>query len=297
MNTSYADRFRSPEAMANYRAAYDAALALWPMPPEAHTVATNFGTTHLNVAGPPDAPPLLLVHGGQVNSTQWYSNIGPLSQHFRVYALDVVDQMGRSIPTRQLETPEDCATWLGDVLDALHIERASFIGHSHGGWQCLNLALTAPERVERMALLSPSAALYRLSLNLFFHMLPVLIRPTRGMFYWSFQWLTTLPLDPDQPHPLVEQFMVGALSFKPQELALGVISVFSDDELRRITTPTLLLIGEQEVVYRARPSRVLARAQRLMPNVEAHLIPGGKHLFPISQAEATNARMVAFLTG
>jgi pimeloyl-ACP methyl ester carboxylesterase len=87
--------------------------------------------------------------------------------------------------------------------------------------------------------------------------------------------------------------MIGAKSFKPQELSLGVTSVFTDEELRRLNIPTLLLVGEHEVVYE--PKRVLERARRLMPNIEAELISGGGHIFPIDQAEATNNRMVAFL--
>jgi pimeloyl-ACP methyl ester carboxylesterase len=88
--------------------------------------------------------------------------------------------------------------------------------------------------------------------------------------------------------------MIGALSFKPQELSLGVLSVFTDEELRRINIPTLLLVGEREVVYQ--PGRALERARRLMLHVEAELIEGGGHLFPVDRAEATNARILKFLT-
>src|SRR5512147_1785816 len=94
VSMSYADRFKSPEGAEQYRAAYDATLALWPVPYEALDITTDFGTTHINVAGSPDSPPLVLIHGAQVNSTQWYTNIEPLSRHFHVYALDVIDQMG-----------------------------------------------------------------------------------------------------------------------------------------------------------------------------------------------------------
>jgi hypothetical protein len=63
---------------------------------------------------------------------QWYPNIEPLSRHFRVYAPDVIDQMGRSVPTRKLKTPKDCSDWLTEVLDALDLERVAIIGHSEG---------------------------------------------------------------------------------------------------------------------------------------------------------------------
>jgi pimeloyl-ACP methyl ester carboxylesterase len=208
-----------------------------------------------------------------------------------VYTPDVVDQMGRSVPTRKLKTPQDCSDWLSDVLDGLHLERATIAGHSHGGWQALNLAMKAPQRVERLVLLSPASAFVHLSRQLFLRMLPVFVIPTRAMFTWCFQWMTTMPLG--QQHPIVEQFMIGAKAYKPQELSLGVVSVFTDEELRQINVPTLLLIGEHEVIYE--PSAVFERARRLIPHIEAELIAGGGHLFPVDQADATNARILAFL--
>lgn len=294
---SLESRFKSPAHAARFLAAYDATLGLWPVPHEGMEVKTSFGITHINVAGSSNLPPLVLIHGGQISSPVWYPNIEPLSRHFRVYAPDVVDQIGRSVPTRKLRTAQDCSDWLTEVLDALNLDCVPMVGHSHGGWQVLNMAIRHPERVARMVLLSPAASFFRLAWQVFLRMMPVLVAPTRGMFYWSFQGMTTTPLDKDSPHPLVEQFMIGALSFKPQELSLGVVTVFGDDVLRQIKMPTLLLIGEHEVIYPHKPQRVLEHARRLIPHIEADLITNGIHLFPIDQAEATNARMLKFLTG
>lgn len=286
-------RFRSPEDADKYNSAYEAILGLWPVPHEAIDADTRFGSTHINAAGAPGLPPLILIPGAQISSTVWYPNIEPLSRHFRVYALDVIDQTGRSVPTRRLKTPQDSADWLTDVLNALSIERATFAGHSQGCWQALNLAKLAPERVERMALLSPGPPFAQLRWQMFVRMLPVFLRPTRRMFYWNFQWLTTMSLDEDQPHPLIELLMIGPMTYKPDELGMGVYSVFTDDELRQIHMPTLLLIGEHERVVN--PHKIIERARRVMPAVEAELIPDAGHLMPVDQAEATNARMLAFL--
>ena len=70
--------FKTPEGEAKYRAAYNATLALWPVPHQALDVKTSFGLTHVNVAGSPELPTLLLLHGFGVCSTQWYANIEPL---------------------------------------------------------------------------------------------------------------------------------------------------------------------------------------------------------------------------
>ena len=91
--------FKSPQGEARYLAAYDATLALWPVPHQALDVETSFGTTHINTAGAADLPPLLLIHGVGLSSTQWYSNVAALSRYFRIYALDTIGQVGRSVRT------------------------------------------------------------------------------------------------------------------------------------------------------------------------------------------------------
>jgi hypothetical protein len=62
--------FKTPEGAAKYRAAYNATLSLWPVPHEALDIQTSFGTTHINTAGSPELPPLILLHGFGVCSTQ-----------------------------------------------------------------------------------------------------------------------------------------------------------------------------------------------------------------------------------
>jgi pimeloyl-ACP methyl ester carboxylesterase len=76
-------------------------------------------------------------------------------------------------------------------------------------------------------------------------------------------------------------------------LSFGATTVFKDEELSQIKMPTLLLVGEQEVIHK--PMKVLERAKRLIPEVETELIKGGGHVFPLDQAEATNARILKFL--
>jgi pimeloyl-ACP methyl ester carboxylesterase len=84
-NGSYQGRFKTSEDAARYLSAYQATLALWPVPHEPLDAPTSFGVTHINVAGALELPPLILIPGAQTSSTVWYPNIEPLSRH-RVYA-------------------------------------------------------------------------------------------------------------------------------------------------------------------------------------------------------------------
>lgn len=286
-------RFKTPEAAQKYLSAYETTLGLWPVPHEDLEVDTRFGSTHINAAGSPNAPPMLLIHGAQTSSTVWYPNIETLSSQFRVYAPDVVDQSGKSTPTRKLLNRQDCADWLCDVLDALKIERTSLVGHSHGGWQVLNLAIMASQRVDRLILLSP-AGITRLRWGVFLRMIPAFIVPSKRMFYRGFQWSTVKQLDIEHPEPIIDQMILGATCFKPQELSLGVVHVFGDEELRQIDKPTLLLVGDREKIFE--PRLMVERARHLIPQIEADTISNAAHLLPIDQSEVVNSRMMTFLT-
>jgi pimeloyl-ACP methyl ester carboxylesterase len=286
-------RFKSPEAEASFVKAYEAILALWPVAYETAKVSTAYGETQLHMAGSRELPPLVLLHGAQISSPVWYANIEALSRHFRVYAPDVVDQMGLSIPSRKLQTPHDYSDWLCEVMDGLGLETAHLLGHSQGGWQAINMAIQKPERVEKLVLLAPAPAIAQMKMQVLLRMLPVFVRPTRASFRNYLQWMTSLELH--ETHPIVEQFFVGAQAFTAGELSFGATSVFRDDALRQIKSSTLLLVGEREVVYE--PKKVLERASRLIPNIETGIIKGGGHLFPIDQAEATNKRILEFLKG
>jgi pimeloyl-ACP methyl ester carboxylesterase len=69
--------------------------------------------------------------------------------------------------------------------------------------------------------------------------------------------------------------------------------VYTDEELRRIAVPTLLLIGEREVIYD--PRTAIDRARRWIANLEAALVPGANHGLPMEQAERVNKQIVGFL--
>jgi pimeloyl-ACP methyl ester carboxylesterase len=61
--------FKTPEAEKLYLAAYEAVLALWPVPSDPLDVPTRFGITHVNASGPKGRPAMVLFPGFDANST------------------------------------------------------------------------------------------------------------------------------------------------------------------------------------------------------------------------------------
>lgn len=103
--------------------------------------------------GPADADAVVCVHG----VTQHGGIFEQLGRHLgtdrRVVAVDL-----RGHGDSGREPPWNLDTHVDDLLetvDALGIERATWIAHSFGGLVAATLAARAPERVERLALLDP----------------------------------------------------------------------------------------------------------------------------------------------
>ena len=132
--------FKSKQGEAEYLAAYDTMMAYWPVPYESIDIPGTYGCTHLVASGPKDAPPLVLLHGGRASLTMWSANVGDLSQDYRVYAVDIIGQPGKSIPDHTFKKRDDLIPWFTGLLDCAHTyQRASLVGQSYGGWFALAL--------------------------------------------------------------------------------------------------------------------------------------------------------------
>ena len=85
-----------------------------------------------DIPGPPGAPAVLLLHGlGATARLNWGPSFRPLSQHFRVIALDHRGH-GRGLRTAHFRL-EECADDAAAALLALGVERAVVVGYSMGG--------------------------------------------------------------------------------------------------------------------------------------------------------------------
>jgi pimeloyl-ACP methyl ester carboxylesterase len=280
--------FKTPELEKRYMAAYDEVLGLWPVAHEVLDVPTRFGLTHINASGSQDSPAMVLLPGYGANSTMWFPNIAALSSRHRVYALDTIGQPGKSVP-RCAVSAANSPEWIAGVLDGLKLERPHMMGISLGGWLTLNFALHSSERVKRIVLLDPAAALEGVSAAFFWHsLIPIMIHPTRAGLTRYFRWMTQ---GFQVNRSWGELMLLGILNIRPQPPIRA--TVFSDEELRQVHTPTLLLIGGRSVIYN--PDRALRRATRLMPNLEAEIIPDASHALNAEKAEIVNEHILQFL--
>ncbi len=123
------------------------------LPPGAAMELPGRGTTFVRrIAGPPDAPTVLLLHGWTASADlNWFTCYRPLSQHYRVVALDHRGH-GRGIRSKATFRLEDCADDAIAVCDVLGIDEVIPIGYSMGGPVAQLLWQRHPDRVRGLVL-------------------------------------------------------------------------------------------------------------------------------------------------
>jgi pimeloyl-ACP methyl ester carboxylesterase len=70
-----------------------------------------------------------------------------------------------------------------------------------------------------------------------------------------------------------------------------------EEDIKKLKTPTLLLIGDHELIYEANPDHVIKRAEELVENIQTALIPNCSHLLIYEQTELVNSHILSFLSG
>lgn len=98
---------------------------------------------------------VVLVHGYLESMYVWDDFVPLLAPHVRVVTVDVPGH-GISQVLGEVHTMEMMADVLRGMLDALGIGRATFVGHSMGGYISLAFCAKYPERMEGLVLLSSS---------------------------------------------------------------------------------------------------------------------------------------------
>lgn len=102
--------------------------------------------------------PLLILHGLLGSLDNWHTLSKAFATSFRVLAVDQRNH-GRS-PHSDIFTYDAMAEDLVEFLDRLQIKSTFLLGHSMGGKTAMQLALSHPERVEKLIVVDISPRAY-----------------------------------------------------------------------------------------------------------------------------------------
>jgi pimeloyl-ACP methyl ester carboxylesterase len=281
--------FRTPAGEAKNVLAYNEVLTLWPTPYEELDISSDFGVTHIIASGPKNAEPIILLHGQYSTATSWIHLIPALCCSFRVFAVDTIGEIGKSRPSFLPKSRQDYRNWLCDIFDQSEIKKANLVGYSYGGFLATNFAIANPERVTRLILLAPGIP----NLGAFtspwaYYGLPMMILPSRFTIRRFINGASTKGYSTH--NPVHEQMIRGMINMRKVSF---LRPQFTDEELNKIVIPTLLILGEYEIMYE--PRKALERATQLIANLRTELIPEAGHMLISDQPEMVNQSMLNFL--
>ncbi|MET0901619.1 MAG: alpha/beta fold hydrolase [Acidimicrobiales bacterium] len=231
--------------------------------------------------------PLLWLNGSGSTIAQIAPLLDPYSAHFDVL---IHDQRGLG-RTEVPAGPYSMADYAADALALLDVvgwERTRVLGISFGGMVAQELAVTAPDRIERLALLCTSpggegGSSYPL------HELGALAPEDRARRHGTLldtrfdeAWLAEHPND---------KALVDLMGARPEPTQGAVLQLEARrdhdvwDRLDRVTCPTLVASGRYDGI--AAPENGEAIASRI-PGAELRLFEGG-HMFMVQDRAATRA--------
>ena len=271
----------------DYLAAYDALLDRWQVPITRIDVPGEFGTTRVNICGPEDGAPLVLMHGGRTASPGWFANAPALARAHRIYAIDTMGDPGRSVNHgRPLASRSDLARWLDELVAALELPEADYCGHSFGAWQTLTHALRAPHRVRRLVLLDPTQCFTGFAPNCLWHAARAYLPGGAPGHYLSWE---SRGAHLDEQWREFQLFAASAPTAK-----LIPARKPTPEQLSSLTNPTLILLAQNTRVHD--PAKVRRTAQRTLPHATIETLPGvSHHMIPFERPEELNRRLLDFL--
>ncbi|MGC5014443.1 alpha/beta fold hydrolase [Streptosporangium sp. DT93] len=259
---------------------YRELLDAWPVPAERLRVPTGQGETFVLACGPPQAPPVLLLHGSGTNSAMWAGEVADWARHFRLYAVDMIGEPGLSAPSRPSLASGAYADWLDDVLAGLGVRDPHLVGVSLGGWLALEHATRRPGRTGALALLCPGG----IGRQRYAVLVAALLLMPFGR--WGRRTTMGLVLGPGAapgPAPTPEEAarerafgehaMLIHEHFRPRREKLPV---FTDEALRGLRRPLMVTVGGRDALLDSHDTA--RRLRETVPHATVRLLPEAGHL-------------------
>jgi pimeloyl-ACP methyl ester carboxylesterase len=249
-------------------------------------------------------PPLVILPGLGTSIDFWQLSIPELATRHRVIAIDLPGFGKSDKPDAEYDL-----LWIDEqvcaLLDQRGVWRATFIGGSMGGHLGLLMALTHPERVERLVIMGssgvwpPPGPLLNLALNTLFNepLVTLYLRQHWPAIY-GLMFVHRTPLtDRIFRYQMALRANGGAFAAEGRASTRALRSIFYHsvrDRLSEIKVPVLLIWGAQDKIHPAESARLFRAG---LPDSRLVIVPDAGHEVMVDQPETFNRLVLAFLDG
>jgi 2-hydroxy-6-oxonona-2,4-dienedioate hydrolase len=251
--------------------------------------------------------PLLLLHGTGGHAETYLRNIGPLSRHFRVLAVDMIGH-GYTAHADGDYTMDTFADHVHGLMDVLGAERVFLSGESLGGGVACWTALKYPDRVRALSL--NTGILARPDENGLKELADIEDRTSRLVSELSretirrrLEWLV---YDPSamtdemveirlkvysQPGMAENMVRVMKTVLQMNRAAYGDVDYY-DHTLAKLQCPALVIWTDHNP---GKSFEAVKPAIEAIPDREVHVLTGAGHWPQWEKPEEVNSRMIEFL--
>ena len=251
---------------------------------------------HYEVTGRPGATPILMIQGLGASKNAWNLQRIAMATRFRSISLDNRGA-GRSDKPTQPFTLEQMADDAIAVLDAAGVVTAHVVGASMGGVISQIIAVKYPHRVRSLTLVCTACRNHPWRQELLQSWAHT--AEEKGMIEVgkeAAQWV----MSPRSFRRLVPAFTwMGPLAaLRPRHSFVSQIQAILDtredlvDELSSITAPTMVIVGNQDILTPRGDSEEIAER---IPNAELVVISGAAHGLMMEHSTTFNKILIEFL--
>ena len=237
-----------------------------------------------------DGPPVLLLHGFGTNGYTWTRWVTALAKAHRVFVVEMKGFGASPKPRDGRYRPQDQALLLHHLILQQDLRELTLVGHSLGGSVLLLTALRLFEedssRLRKIVLVGapvapqPVSPFIRLAGRPWLGRILLRLVPSRFLIKTALKWayfdrsLVTGAAVEAYAQPLRRREGRYALALSARQV---VPEDFKDvpSRLRKLTTPTLLLWGEEDPIV---PLSAGKRAEGMLPNAVLETLPECGHM-------------------
>jgi pimeloyl-ACP methyl ester carboxylesterase len=204
--------------------------------------------------------PLILLHGGFGSAEVWVNQIPVFSEHYYTITPDSRAQ-GRTTDSNAPISYQLMAEDIIHLMDYLEINSAYIVGWSDGGDIGIDLAIHHPERVRALVAYGANITPDGYQASFLDYVRNITVDDINQMV--GTKYIEMMP-NPEGLPTILEKIRTLYLT-EPN---------FTPEELATITSPTLILDGQNETVIRLDHPKIIAE---LIPNAQLIILPNVGH--------------------